>query len=486
MTDQQRYETIAALGFPFMLTPNLDSLTKRGQSFPLCFTAGATCIPARAAIFTGMHAHNTGCYSFNDWSHQPTWVNQLRAAGYYCVNIGKMHIQPIFDSMSFDERIVVENPTSAFSAGRDDEWGRHLSIAGEIRPFDRHRSDPSWKSRHQGVPWHLDERLHSDVFVGDSALGWINRHQRQGPVFLQIGFPGPHEPYDPLPRHLAAYAGRDLPGPVVRQNELAGKPPQHAAHAAFNRITDHESTIDFTDATEDEVVEMRRHYYAKVSAIDEKIGEILQALESAGYLDNALIIFTSDHGDMLGDHGLPYKWLMYDSVVHVPLIVWDTSGRFGQLHTEGLVSHVDLGPTVLEAAGVAVPSYLEGQSLLGGRERNAVFCEDNYLTMVRSERWKYVHYTFEEEVGELYDMQADPHELTNLFGHAEVAETVEAMRSILLRWLTRSTYRTSVARNFAGGANKVWPLMPEDGHFLHPRPKLLPDSWSVLARGEQK
>jgi arylsulfatase len=486
MTDQQRYETISALGFPYMTTPNLDRLVERGRAFTHCYSAGATCVPARAALFTGMHAHNTGTYSFNDWSHQPSWVRQLRDGGYHCVNIGKMHVQPLFDDMDFNERVVVENPTMdfAFSGGRDDEWGRHLSLNGADRPFDRHRSDPAWQGRHQGVPWHLDEKLHSDVFTADSALAWIRRHHRRAPVFLQIGFPGPHEPYDPMPRHLSLYDGKDLPRPVWRQGELAEKPAQHRVHAEFNSITDHESTIDFTGASDEDIVEMRRHYFAKISMIDEQIGKILNGLEEAGYLEDALVLFTSDHGDMLGDHRLPYKWLMYEPVVRVPLVVWDTSGRQSLAEADQLVSHLDIGPTILAAAGLAAPGYLEGRSLLDPAlpPREAVFCEDNYLTMVRTRDWKYVHYAFDEGVGELYDLKADPHELDNLFDRPEARETLTAMRLAMLEWLARSTYRTSTARNRAGPASKVWPLMPENDKFLHHRPKARPGAWSVRNR----
>jgi len=483
MTDQQRYDTIGALGFPYMSTPNLDRLATQGQVFSRCYAAGATCVPSRAALFTGMHAHNTGVYSFNDWSHQPTWVDQLRAGGYHCVNIGKMHVSPTFERMAFHERVVVENPTTDYATigGPDDDWGRHLSLGGAVRPFDRHKTDPDWRQKRQGVPWHLDEGLHSDVFVGDSTVAWIRRHPRKAPVFLQIGFPGPHEPYDPLPRHLDLYKGKELPRPVWGEDELATKPPQQSIHAAFNRITDHESSIDLETASVDEIVEMRRHYFAKITTIDEKIGEVLNALEAAGYLEDALVVFTSDHGDMLGDHRLPYKWLMYESVVRVPLIVWDTSGRRRSTVGDNLVSHLDIGPTILEAAGIAAPAYHEGISLFehdqGARE--AVFCEDNYLTMLRTKDWKYVHYAYDEGVGELYDLNADPDELHNLFGRAEAAAELQRLRTVMLNWLTRSTYRTSPARNRGGPANRVWPLMPSDGRYLHHRPKSRPGAWCV-------
>jgi arylsulfatase A-like enzyme len=137
------------------------------------------------------------------------------------------------------------------------------------------------------------------------------------------------------------------------------------------------------------ILEMRRHYFAKITTLDEKIGQILDSLQERGYLDNALVIFTSDHGDMVGDHQMAYKWLMYDSIVNVPLIVWDTRTSVKGKYTD-LVSHIDIGPTVLEAAGIPTPSYMEGRSLLGfldgsgGNCRDVVFCEDNYLTMVRT------------------------------------------------------------------------------------------------------
>lgn len=193
-------------------------------------------------------------------------------------------------------------------------------------------------------------------------------------------------------------------------------------------------------------------------------------------------MFTSDHGDMLGDHRLPYKWLMYEGVTRVPPLVWDTSGRRRSDLPDALVSHLDIGPTLLDAAGLARPTYLEGTSLFSPEQpaRQAVFCEDNYLTMVRTAQWKYVHYAFDEGIGELYDLEADPDELDNLFSRPEAAGALSRMRLLMLDWLARSTYRTSPARNGAGPASRVWPLMPQDGEGI---PELEAEAAGYLAEG---
>jgi arylsulfatase A-like enzyme len=466
MTDQQRADTIRALGYDYMITPAMDRIAENGVSFRRCYACGATCIASRAAMFTGMYAHNTGVYTFNRWAHHRSLVHDLRDAGYHCVNIGKMHISPRDDPMGFHERVIVENPTnrSLRGTGVDDDWGRYLTIHGAERPNQRNFTDPEWLTKYQGVPWHLDEHLHSDVFIGNSALAWIDRYpaERDKPVFLQVGFTGPHEPYDPLPRILDLYDDVEMPAPVKREGELDEKPPQHRGHQRYFRHTHGEAQIAMAEATDEDIAEMRRHYYAKISTVDEKIGEVLDALEAKGYLENAVVIFTSDHGDMVGDHQMAYKWLMYESIVNIPLTIWDTRTE-AQGVSEELVSHIDIAPTVLEAAGIEVPSYMEGESLMGyvngqGREADpAVFCEDNYETMVRTDRYKLVHYTFQEDDGELYDLDEDPEELYNRFHDPAYGEAKGEMLAILRDWLARSTYRTAGYKNTQYEGPRHWP-----------------------------
>ncbi len=143
-------------------------------------------------MFTGMYPHNTGVCSFDDWAHHRTWVQDLADAGYWCTNIGKMHMGPVRASGGFHERVVVENPTKGYlKSGRDDDdWGRFLSHHGAERPNDRHLTDPDWREKYQGAVWHLEEHLHSDVYIADAAASWIRSHQGDRPLFLQVGFHG--------------------------------------------------------------------------------------------------------------------------------------------------------------------------------------------------------------------------------------------------------------------------------------------------------
>ncbi len=472
MTDQQRFDTIAAWGHHHMITPNQDRLVQAGVSFRQAYSPGATCVASRAAIFTGMWPHTTGVYSFDPWAKHRNWVEDLADAGYWCASIGKMHFSPRDVPGGFHERVIVENPTNLTAAqgGADDDWGRYLSLHGIERPNARNQSDPEWLDRHQGVPWHLDEHLHSDVFIGNSAVAWIRSHRGERPLFLQVGFTGPHEPWDPLPRHLKLYEGRDLPSATWREGELTEKPPQQARIREHHATTWHESQIDLEGATTEQITEMRRHYYAKITTVDEQIGRVLDALEARSYLDNSLVVFCSDHGEMLGDHAMAYKWLMYDPVVHVPLIIWDrraeTQGTQPSTVTD-LVSLLDIGPTLLEAAGIAIPTYFEGRSLLpylmgeAGPPHPYVFCEDNYQIMMRSPTHKLVTY-IGQEAGELYDLQADPNELLNRWDDPTYAEVKTRLQLDLLSWLASSTYwNAGYRRTRARHTTMRWPMPGE-------------------------
>jgi arylsulfatase A-like enzyme len=449
MTDQQRFDTIAAWGNEHMITPNMDRLAAESVSFRQAYCPGATCIASRAAIFTGMYPHNTGVYTFQHWAAHRVWVQDLNDAGYHCVNMGKMHYSPRDVPGGFHERVIVENPTNTTAAmgGADDDWGRFLRLNGQERPNFRNKTDPTWMQKYQGVPWHLEERFHSDVFIGDSASAWVHAYQGKQPFFLQVGLTGPHEPWDPLPRHLDLYAGRELPKAVLREGELAEKPPQHAAHQRMHAETSHESCIDLRGAGDAEIDHMRRHYYAKITTVDEQVGKLLAALEARGFLDNSLVIFCSDHGELLGDHNLAYKWLVYDPIVHIPLMIKLPAGAPAPAtaRVDDLVSLIDLGPTILEAAGIDVPDYLEGRSLLPYLEgertepRHAVYCEDNYQIMLRTETHKLVYY-IGQEMGDLYDLAQDPHELWNRWDDPDYGAVKTQLLHDLMAWFTTSVY----------------------------------------------
>jgi arylsulfatase A-like enzyme len=179
------------------------------------------------------------------------------------------------------------------------------------------------KTRLGAFEWPLPDKLHSDYFTGDLATWWINKYApTDGPLFLQIGFPGPHPPYDPVASAIKKYAGRDIPVSEIKVDDMAGQPS--ALEDLRRRQVELEAdAIAFSMSPDIEARRRQREYYlANVTMIDEKLGEILEALETKGLLNNTIVIFTSDHGDTLGDHGQSQKWTMYEQVLRVPLVFW--------------------------------------------------------------------------------------------------------------------------------------------------------------------
>jgi len=459
ITDQQRYDTIGALGYPYVDTPNIDRLVAEGVTFTNCFVSAPSCAPARASLFTGYYPHTTGILKNEDvWRH--SWVEQLSANGYTCVNVGKMHTFPYETPLGFHERYVVENK-DRYLAGRFyfDEWDKGLRAHGLVkqqRELYRQRAD--YRERLGAFEWELPEELHSDMFVGDMATWWINTKPKpDDPLFLQIGFPGPHPPYDPIPRYAEPYLERELPLPRVTEEELAGQPPPFLAMRVHNTQVDHDSIVHLLDPTPEQLHRQRAYYLANVTMIDEKIGQVLKALEARGYLENAVVIFTSDHGDCLGDHGHSQKWTMYDIITRMPLIVWAPQRLPGRSIQDALCQQMDIGPAILELGDVPVPGTMEAESLLPalqGQEwagRDLVFAEQggdannfqgvDLMTMARSREWKLVHF-LGQPFGQLFNLAEDPGELCNLWDNPAYARKKSELLDDLREWRMRSQHQT--------------------------------------------
>lgn len=476
MTDQQRADTIGALGAPWMRTPHLDRIATQGAAFGECFVTSPVCVGARASLFTGKYPHGCQVFSnFQPW--EPTWVKSFASHGYHCVSIGKMHINPYDALGGFHQRFVVENKDRPlFLDERDralyDEWDKALHARKLVKPsrYNRHAADPDgYKAALGAFAWELDPEMHPDNFVGDTACWWIRDRKNKDPLFLQIGFPGPHPPYDPLPEALAQYADADIPVPVVDPLEMRAQP------RAQQQLRDNMIEFNFDsiawrkDATRDDLLRMRRHYAANVTMIDSQVGAILAALEARGYLDNALVIFTSDHADALGDHGHIQKWTMYDTVLRVPLIFWSKNLPVHAGLRGELVQMFDIAPTILEAAGLPVPDEFEARSLWGSlsnrpdhRAREAVYAElaqdhiqtgSEFIVMRRDREWKIVVY-LDDSYGELYDLRNDPDETRNLWDSPELREMRDELTSACLRWVVTGTLKA----NRRAGRNPQAPM----------------------------
>ena len=458
ITDQQRYDTIAALGYDYMDTPNLDRLVNEGVHFEQCHVTAGSCAPARASLFKGYFPHTTGILKNADlWRR--SWIELLNDSGYHCTNIGKMHTWPYNESVGFHERYVVENK-DRYLEGRYyyDEWDKALRFRGLIKQQrELYRKLPNYRTALGAFDWELPEDAHPDNFVGDMATHWIKNYPKTEPLFLEIGFPGPHPPYDPVPRYAEPYLKKDLPLMEVTQEELDNQPEPFKELRVHNNEIDHDSVVLDLNPTHEMRHRQRAYYLANVTMIDEKVGEIIAALEEQGYLDNSVVIFTSDHGDCLTDHGHSQKWTFYEQITRVPLIVW-SPGRYdaGKV-VDQLVHQMDLGPAILELAGCEVPDTLEAESLLPGLKgdefpgREYLFAEQakdgiltgtEFMTMVRSRDWKLVHF-LDEPWGQLFDLKNDPDELKNLWNDEAHIRQKRQLLAVLREWRIRSQYETS-------------------------------------------
>lgn len=456
ITDQQRYDTINALGYSYMDSPNLDRLVNEGVSFDNCHITAPSCAPARASLFTGYYPHVTGIMRNGDlWRH--SWVEDLADSGYYCVNIGKMHSKPFETPLGFHERFVVENK-DRYLQGREymDQWDKALESRGLVkqqRVLYRKRED--YKERMGAFSWDLPPETQSDNFVGGLTCSWLRNRPVKQPLFLQIGFPGPHPPYDPTPEAAAEYIDRELPLPEVTKADLDGQPPPFKQLRQHNTQVDHDSIVHLLEPSRLQLQRLRAYYAANVSMIDQQVGQIMETLEAQGYLENSIVIFTSDHGDCLGDHGHIQKWTMYDIITRVPTIFW-APGRFeGGRRINELCQWMDIGSTILELAGVQPAESVQAQSLLPAlqgeawRGRELVFAEHPadtvyegpLMTMVRSERYKLVHF-LGQDYGQLFDLEADPGEERNRWDDEALAQVKQELLLALLNWRLASTEQT--------------------------------------------
>ena len=458
ITDQQRLDTIAANGYEHMITPNIDKLVKRGAVFENMYVTAPSCAPSRASLFSGTYPHTNGVFR-NDEPWAYCFTEELSKHGYRCVNVGKMHTMPIEGAFGFHERHVTENkdrvhPSLPFYL---DNWDKAIWARKGYKPSrNKHYSEyPDYHQRLGAFVWEQEEDLHADVFVGQTACWWLDRYPGDEPFFLEIGFPGPHPPYDPTQEYIDLYLDRDLPEPI-RDYDFDSQPAPLRALRQNHIERGHDAVIHLAEPTQDQLRRQRAHYYANVTMIDTQVGEIVNALTARGVLDDTVIIFTTDHGDCLNDHGHSQKWNMYEQSVHIPAVIcWPDNIKAGT-KVPDLISLMDFSPTILEIAGVEVPSWMEAKSLIGllnGQEsepRKKVFSEHSndailagtdYMTMIRDDAWKMVHFVDCDE-GQLFNLEDDPGERFNLWAESMHLNTRQRLCDEILNWRIESSRKT--------------------------------------------
>ena len=312
-SDQQRWDSLPCYGLDFVQAPALNRLAAEGLVFENGIVPAPLCVPCRAAILSGQYPSTIGALGNGSaLGNVPTWPSLLGTDGRRTAAIGKMHYNPWDEMGGFHERIIAEDKRHFYLP---DDHVKFLKSHGmeRMHPVEK----PGYFENLGASVTPRPKKFHIDAFVGDQAAEWIGKNGRD-PFAVWVSFPGPHDPYDPPEEMAELYYDAPIPEPVGFPNE-PGKPA--AQQGGKDRLFAAVYQYDLTHATPEHYRRWRAHYYANITLIDEGIGKMLEALEAAGVLDDTLIIFTSDHGDSLGDHGMPFKSFFYDAMVHVPLIV---------------------------------------------------------------------------------------------------------------------------------------------------------------------
>lgn len=448
-TDQQRWDTLGCYGNEHIDTPNIDRLAEEGYRFERCYTTHPKCMPARASFFTGQYTSHHGGWQngvpLN--KHADMIQTHLKEAGYHTALIGKMHLDNVWlreephPPYGFD--LIQECEGDPYCK---DDYFRWLEEKGLYEDYMEQFKEGGHK---KGYTRDIPEDLHMNSWIVSHVEDYFeDRSSDHKPFFLSVGFFDPHHPFDPCEPYASMYDPDDMPMPTWSEREKERMTPI----ARNKREGDEDLCTD-----PDEIKNTIAAYYGTISHVDQCVGEIMDALKEAGLEDNTVIVFTSDHGELLGDHGMLHKGtFFYECSVRVPLIYRFPQNLNIQGTEEKAVSHIDFVPTVSELAGIDGPKLAQGQALFGGEEsinplpaRGNAMVEsrdkspqdegpfDNVAKCLITDRWKYVYY-HGEDFGELYDLQEDPDELNNLWADSEYREKREEMRTALFHHIIDS------------------------------------------------
>ncbi len=446
-TDQQRFDCLGVNSDGFVQTPNLDRLAGEGANLLRFYVNNPVCMPSRASLLTGKYPRNHGvtCNGIPLAESIPNIAHALGEAGYVTGNLGKLHFLP-HSGRNYD----VPHPDYGFHVmvNADEpgcypdayiQWIR--KVAPEMEAKVR-VPNPVTEGRNMFDHWVFDapEELSYSAWVADETIKFIESNPDR-PWFAIAGLYLPHTPCNPSQQWFDLYKDADIPAPLLREGELDDKPAVFREMAALYAEGDKAKWEDF-----------RRYYYASCSMIDHHCGRVIEHLRASGQLDNTLVVFYSDHGEMAGDHRLMGKHQTnYESVIHVPAIVRHPATVPAGSQVEAVIEAVDLMPTVLDAVGADIPRSVDGESRWAAvinsddAGSDAILLEfatpeGESTKTLRTATHKY----WVNEQGEeaLFDLLDDPDEFVNRAGDPAALGDLQEMRGRLLQKLINTEDRT--------------------------------------------
>lgn len=444
MTDQMRGDCMSLDGHKNVKTPNLDTLALRGVRFPNAYTACPSCVPARAALFTGMsqeHHKRVGYQDLVEWKYPITLAGELSQNGYYTQAVGKMHVHPIRNYMGFHNVILHDGTLTANRNVNlpyceqqeicDDylyELKKKKGVQADV--YDTGLDSNSWVVRE----WPYEEELHPTNWVTEQSIDFLRRRDPGKPFFLFMSYVRPHPPLDAPKSFFDLYRDMELEPPVV------GTWAKDSAIKKKGYILDSETgPLD-----KDMLKRMQMGYYACISHVDNQIGRFMLALQKYGLEKNTIIMFVSDHGEMLGDHHTFRKVLPYQGSIRIPFFISGIPNMQKGIVRDDLVELRDVLPTLLSLCDGMIPEKIDGENILDGNRKAREYLhgehsgfDGNYELgnqFIVTKRDKYVWF-MENGCEQYFDLKNDPKELHNLINVKEVQGRVMKLRKLLIKEL---------------------------------------------------
>jgi arylsulfatase len=436
VTDQQRGDCLSLDGHPVLQTPHIDEIGGSGAFFRHAYSACPLCIPARRTLMTGTRACTHGLVGNQRIDTDlPTLPNSLRDAGYQTHLVGKLHFWPERKRYGFDSMDWSDGPYEGSALG---DYGTFLySQVGRL---------PRASLAHGATlnspiarPWHLEDRLHFTNWVTDRSIEFLEHRDPTTPYFLKVSYFHPHVPCTPPEFYYNRYINMDLPQPVIGDWARVSDQPVPGNPVRGRRFLGSRAMSD----------QFRAGYFGCINHIDDQVGRILDMVKGD---ENTIIVFVSDHGEMLGDHQYFQKSQFCEAAARIPFLVRlpESMGIAPNQTHDALVELMDVMPTLLDAAGVEIPDTVEGRSLvplLRGETENVrdfVHLEnvnsghkghpEAVSQALTDGRWKYVwRPMLDDEL--LFDLDSDPNELLDLADRADQAERLAIWRSRLIQEL---------------------------------------------------